>query len=302
MSPEVVRRVVLRNLGQLNFCYEQAAATNPTLVGRLSMSFSIDENGMVTESAVDLGALRSPTLGTCVAGAVRRFRFPAFDQGSRVVIPLALSLEDRGAYGVFRPRLPGFVLSRLHARYGRELSDDLVFREARAIQGGRESRDASGALEQGAQPAQYGTNNFQARYAIRHPWTGPIACANPRRGVWGGPPRGVEGSTHAQPARGLAFAPRGAIRLDQALGAMGSGSGPSSANTTVPTQLDASVTEGRVATTPSAATPNTPAPRGRFGCTIARAPSAPNSAPGSLWVWAAVAASALVRKRPRDDA
>jgi hypothetical protein len=33
-------------------------------------------------------------------------------------------------------------------------------------------------------------NNFQARYAIRHPWEGPIACTNPVRGKWGGPPSG----------------------------------------------------------------------------------------------------------------
>ena len=32
-----------------------------------------------------------------------------------------------------------------------------------------------------------GSNNFQGRYAIRHPWTGAIACANPVRGMWGGP-------------------------------------------------------------------------------------------------------------------
>ena len=30
-------------------------------------------------------------------------------------------------------------------------------------------------------------NNFQGRYAIRHPWVGPIDCENPQRGRWGGP-------------------------------------------------------------------------------------------------------------------
>ena len=53
-----------------------------------------------------------------------------------------------------------------------------------------------------------GSNNFQGRYAIRHPWTGAIACANPVRGRWGGP----NGQTQqiATPATNLAFAPRGA--------------------------------------------------------------------------------------------
>ena len=43
-------------------------------------------------------------------------------------------------------------------------------------------------LEYGAKPSQQ--NYFQARYAVRHYWTGPIKCANPQRNVWGGPPDG----------------------------------------------------------------------------------------------------------------
>jgi hypothetical protein len=80
-----------------------------------------------------------------------------------------------------------FVITRLHARYSKDaLGDDLFFRTAAPIAGGREFLQTGGKLEQGAQES--GTNNFQARYAIRHPWTGPIACKAPRRGIWGGPP------------------------------------------------------------------------------------------------------------------
>jgi hypothetical protein len=102
-----------------------------------------------------------------------------------------------------------FVLTRLHARYGKDLKDDLVFRAAPPIVGGREFLRDGGQLEEGAQPS--GMNNFQARYAIRHRWTGPIACEKPRRGVWGGPPDG--GSTAPRPALDLAFAPRGTVQL-----------------------------------------------------------------------------------------
>jgi hypothetical protein len=116
-----------------------------------------------------------------------------------------------------RPGRPGFgndfVLTRLHARYGRDLKDDLVFRAAPPIVGGREFVRDGGKLEEGAQPSS--VNNFQARYAIRHRWTGPVACANPRRGVWGGPPSGA--NPPPQPALGLAFAPRGAIALPTAI-------------------------------------------------------------------------------------
>jgi hypothetical protein len=112
-------------------------------------------------------------------------------------------------------RFPGgwgmdFVLTRLHARYGKDLKDDLVFKAAPPIVGGREFVQAGGKLEEGAQPSS--VNNFQGRYAIRHRWTGPIACKDPRRNVWGGPPNGV-GIASPQAALNLAFAPRGQVQL-----------------------------------------------------------------------------------------
>jgi MYXO-CTERM domain-containing protein len=104
------------------------------------------------------------------------------------------------------------VLTRLHARYGKSITNDLVFKTADGIVGGREHviDPKTGKLEEGAQSSPM--NNFQARYAIRHPWTGAISCLAPKRGVWGGPPSG-QSDDGAQPALGLAFAERGAVAL-----------------------------------------------------------------------------------------
>jgi hypothetical protein len=99
----------------------------------------------------------------------------------------------------------GFVITRLHARYDKaSLGEDLVFKAAPGIAGGREFMRGADGLEQGAQPS--GRNMFQGRYAIRHPWKGPITCSEPRRGVWGGPPGG--GMPPSRPALDTAFAPR----------------------------------------------------------------------------------------------
>ncbi|HEY5924213.1 MAG TPA: DUF2330 domain-containing protein [Kofleriaceae bacterium] len=122
-----------------------------------------------------------------------------------------------------------FVLTRLHARYGKSIKDDLQFKEAAAIAGGREHLVSGGKLEEGAQSSP--VNNFQARYAIRHAWTGPITCNNPVRGRWGGkdgepaifgppPRRGGQYKMKGdgiQPALDLAFAPRGAVKLAEAV-------------------------------------------------------------------------------------
>ena len=111
-----------------------------------------------------------------------------------------------------RPRRSGgMVLTRIHLRYNKDgLGDDLVFREADAIVGGREFMMGD-KLEKGSRPA--GVNNFQARYAIRHPWKGPVTCANPERGIWGGPPNNPSGKPTAMPAKDLAFAARGKVQL-----------------------------------------------------------------------------------------
>ena len=105
----------------------------------------------------------------------------------------------------------GYVLTRMHMRYDKDiLGEDLVFRAAPPIEGGREFVATEGQLETGARPGP--VNNFQARYAIRHAWTGAVKCASPRRGIWGGPPGGVA-SQGPQAAQKLAFAPRGGIAL-----------------------------------------------------------------------------------------
>ncbi len=103
----------------------------------------------------------------------------------------------------------GFTLTRLHARYGKELTNDLVFRAVDPIMGGNGIPDASGGMTTEVQ--RTGSNMFQGRYVILHPWTGALSCATPQRGVWGGPPAGQQMATQA--ATNLAFAPRGKVEL-----------------------------------------------------------------------------------------
>ncbi len=103
-----------------------------------------------------------------------------------------------------------FVLTRLHARYSaKTLGEDLVFKAASPIAGGREFSGSDG-LEKGSAPSH--SNTFQGRYAIRHEWTGKMDCENPRRGIWGGPPAGKH-DDGVKPATDLAFAPRQGLQL-----------------------------------------------------------------------------------------
>ena len=113
-----------------------------------------------------------------------------------------------------RPFFGGFaswVLTRLHTRYDKtSLSEDLIFREAKPVMGGRANWDGASA-DAGAKVVDSGTNNFQGRYIIRHYWSGPVTCDHPQYGRWGGPPGG--GAYRPVAARGLAMAARGKLKL-----------------------------------------------------------------------------------------
>jgi len=117
-------------------------------------------------------------------------------------------VAGNGNYG-----FASWVLTRLHARYDKTtLSEDLIFKAAKPIMGGR--AQWNGSSEGSTEPTfDSGENNFHARYIIRHYWTGPVKCASPAWGEWGGPPNGGEPGPTA--AKGLASAVRGAVKLEK---------------------------------------------------------------------------------------
>ncbi len=127
------------------------------------------------------------------------------------VIPNDSDMIALGADVIGGPMQRGaYVLTRLHARYGKkDMKDDLLFREAKGVVGGREVMNEKGSLEYATKESTQ--SFFQARYAIRYPWTGQVKCKNPKRNVWGAPPNGRMPQLIA--ATGTAYAPRGKLQL-----------------------------------------------------------------------------------------
>ena len=200
------------------------------------------------------------------------------------VLPSVGQIDDSQRWS-----LPGeFVLTRLHARYGKEnLGEDLVFREASGIVGGREVL-AGEKVEQGPSPSS--VNNFQARYIIRHLWEGAVLCLRPKFGRWGGPPAGKSGSQQPAVARDLAFADRtGSLStyvaqdIPEIRLTMAAGEAP-------PVQPTGPVTPGIPVTVPPtrAATPGAAA-GGGCGCAVDER--------GAGWLLLGLAAPGLRRRR-----
>jgi hypothetical protein len=159
--------------------------------GIAELTFTISEEGTVSEAEVTLPSPGlSPRVVGCIRLALRRWSFPSAEGG--VAHAHAAVTLTSGLTGANEPIAYAneFVVTRLHYRYERGgLGEDLVFRTAPPVAGGREVRNDAGALEETA-PGY--VNNFQARYAIRHAWQGAITCEHPVRGRWGGRPLGAD--------------------------------------------------------------------------------------------------------------
>jgi len=195
--------------------YEVANYKNVTIPTNFDVKASVK-----TRFAEFYAALFDKTIEKNPGAVVTEYAWTAIGQGQPgfggkcdpcpPIIPEDADMITLGGDVIGGPINKGnYVLTRLHARYGKtDMKDDLRFKEATPITGGRETWSKQG-LEYGASPASQ--NNFQARYAIRYWWTGPIKCKNPQRGVWGGPPDGRNNQVIA--AGKTAYAPRGKLQL-----------------------------------------------------------------------------------------
>ncbi len=171
----VVQRVLYTYQSTFQDCEVKGAKSDDTL----DLKVDVDKSGRVVGASLKENKLKDEAAASCLTAAAKRVAFPAKDATTSFTLHFAFN----GSAYAYRPSGPyAYVVTRLHARYDKEtLGEDIVFRAAKPIEGGRET---SGELSHDAKASI--ANNFQGRYAIRHPWTGPILCENPGRGHWGG--------------------------------------------------------------------------------------------------------------------
>ncbi len=208
----VARRAIRLSTGVLRSCYEEQLEAHEDLAGSVDLTFAIGATGLVSDAAITRSELENPQAEDCIMEVVRGYRFAPQRDASSVTATVAFSARSSPRDASYNP-LGEHVLTRLHLRYRTDdVAADLVFRPARAIAGGREVPNEDGGLEQGARRAA--ANAFQGRYVIRHPWDGPIECAQPTRGNWGA----IDGADDDEQAgvavaTDLAFAPRDGMNV-----------------------------------------------------------------------------------------
>lgn len=95
-----VRSVVHDALPEIRFCFEWELNAHPDLAGRVTMQFTIQEDGTVTDASVLEDALHDDTVTNCFTHVMSHLRFPPPEGGSVAVhYPFALD----GAPDAVRP-------------------------------------------------------------------------------------------------------------------------------------------------------------------------------------------------------
>jgi TonB family protein len=97
LDKEIIRRVVRRHVNEVRYCYEQGMRANPTLGGRVVVSFTIGRNGEVLSSVLQSSSLRSTAVESCVVQAVRRWSFPRPSGGGLAIVSYPFLLTPAGA-------------------------------------------------------------------------------------------------------------------------------------------------------------------------------------------------------------
>lgn len=227
LPKEVVARILRANFGRFRMCYQHALKRDGELETEVTLRGTIVTSGNLKKPEATSKNAPASML-RCLETSLSVLTFPVPRGGATTFEMVGLSFApDDGADAKRRPGLgviapppmmspsgfgSDFVLTRLHARYGKDsLGADLVFEEAPPIEGGRE-RFENGELEKGSKPGT--VNNFQARYIIRHPWTGPVECEEPVRGRWGGPPDEAGGDAPRPRTSGNAAFAKRDVELD----------------------------------------------------------------------------------------
>ena len=83
LPKEVASRILRQSLGRVRACYEKGLTTNPNLIGKLDVRFTIGKTGSVYEPLVT-GDLPDPATIACVRNVTASMTFPTPEGGQAV--------------------------------------------------------------------------------------------------------------------------------------------------------------------------------------------------------------------------
>ncbi len=90
-----IKRTVRRHSRAIQRCYERVLKTDPTLKGKIAVSFMINMRGRVEMVEISEDTMNSAKVASCIKGVVKRWRFPKPDGGpAQVTFPFVFSASQ----------------------------------------------------------------------------------------------------------------------------------------------------------------------------------------------------------------
>ncbi len=94
LTVDVFEEIVDKHKSDVSDCYATAKEAKPELAGKLSLDFTIDGTGKVSEVKVDpASTLKDDAVNACVDGKVKTWEFPKTRDGKNMVLPYSFNLS-----------------------------------------------------------------------------------------------------------------------------------------------------------------------------------------------------------------
>ena len=95
-DPSVAARILGARRRAVQACYERELRNNPSLSGRVAVEFTIQTTGAVSSARASENTTGSASLGSCVAGVIRRVRFRPAPEGGSVTLEFPYVFAPQG--------------------------------------------------------------------------------------------------------------------------------------------------------------------------------------------------------------
>jgi len=86
LSKEIIGKVIRRHWNEIKYCYETELNKNPNLYGKVSVSFTIDGTGAVSDANVGETTMNNQNVENCMLTRVKRWTFPEPKGGGQVFV------------------------------------------------------------------------------------------------------------------------------------------------------------------------------------------------------------------------
>jgi outer membrane biosynthesis protein TonB len=86
LSKDIIAKIVRQHQNEIKYCYEQELNKNPNLYGKVSVAFTIDGTGDVSDATVNETTMNNPNVENCMSVHIRRWKFPEPKGGGQVFV------------------------------------------------------------------------------------------------------------------------------------------------------------------------------------------------------------------------